>query len=199
MQAAQTRRDVLMAARQLFVEHGYASTSMQQIADQAGVALQTVYSSAGAKPAIVMALVDLIDEEAGLSEAVPAALAESDPRRLIAWSVRIPYRFVERCGDYLTALISAAAVEEGAAKALKESWTRHQRGAAHVAHKLVATGGVRPGLTVEDVHAAIALTTWAATQLQARDGLGWDGPTWERWAVKFLTNAILDSDEPSFL
>jgi AcrR family transcriptional regulator len=191
MQAAQTRRDILMAARRLFVEHGYASTSMQQIADEAGVALQTVYSSVGPKASIILALVDLIDEEAGLEELIPVFMAETDPRRMIARGVRISYSFVERCGDYIAALISAAAVDKDAAAALNESLTRHQFGALQMARKLVASGAVRPGLTLEDVHAAFALNTWATTQMLARDALGWDGPRWERWCVRFLTDAIL--------
>ena len=199
MQAAQTRRDILMAARRLFVERGYASTSMQQIADETGVALQTVYSSVGPKPAIILALVDLIDEEAGLENLVPPVMAETDPRRMIALAVRIPASFVERCGDYIAALVSAAAVDKDAAAALDESWTRHNNGAKRIAQKLIASGAVRPGLTVEDVQAAFALTTWATTQLRARDALGWDGPNWEQWCVRFLTGAILDSGDPATL
>jgi AcrR family transcriptional regulator len=199
MQAAQTRRDILTGARTLFVEHGYASTSMQQIADEAGVALQTVYSSVGPKAAIILALGDLIDEEAGLEELIPAFLAETDPRRMVAWAVRIPYTFVERCGDYIAALISAAAVDKDAAAALNESWTRHQQGALQMARKLMASGAVRPGLTLEDVHGAFALNTWATTQMHARDGLGWDGPRWERWCVRFLTDAILGEGDPAVI
>ena len=46
-------------------------------------------------------------EEAGLGEGVLQAMAETDPHRMIAWAVRIPYRFVERSGDYISALVSA--------------------------------------------------------------------------------------------
>jgi AcrR family transcriptional regulator len=199
MQAAQTRRDILAAARELFVERGYASTSMQQIADEAGVALQTVYSSVGAKASIILALVDLIDEEAGLEELIPAFMAETDPRRMIARGVRISYRFVERRGDYIAALISAAAVDKDAAAALTESKSRHYQGALQIARKLMASGAVQPGLALEDVHAAFALNTWAATQMDARDRLGWDGPRWERWCVRFLTYALLGEGDPAVI
>jgi AcrR family transcriptional regulator len=199
MQAAQTRRDILTAARKLFVERGYTNTSMQQIADEAGVALQTVYSSVGPKASIILALVDLIDEEAGLEELIPVFMAETDPRRMIAWGVRIPYSFVVRCGDYIAALISAAAEDKDAAAALNEAWARHQHGALQIARQLMASGAVRPGLTLEDVHGAFALNTWATTQMHARDGLGWDGPRWERWCVKFLTDAILGEGDPAVI
>jgi len=197
MQAAQTRRDILMTARRLFVERGYAGTSVQQIAEETGVALQTVYSSVGPKPAIILALVDLIDEEAGRAEFEPQAMAETDPRRLVALGVQIPYNFVERCGDYIAALVSAAEVEPDAAAALNEAWSRHHQGALVLARKLMKTGAVRPGLTLGSVQATFSMTTWASAQLLARERLGWDGPRWERWCVGFLTDALLVDVEPA--
>jgi AcrR family transcriptional regulator len=199
MQAAQTRRDILIAARSLFAEHGYAATSMNDIAEEAGVALQTVYASVGPKATIVMALDDIIDEEAGRNDLVPLAMAETDPRLMIAWAVRIPYMYVERSGDYLSALISAAAVEKDAADAIQAGWNRHKAGHLHIALKLMATGAIRRGLTLEDVHATLSLPTWAVPHLQAREALGWDGPTWERWCVTLLTHALLVDAEPAFL
>jgi AcrR family transcriptional regulator len=194
MQAAQTRRDILMAARRLFVERGYPSTTVNDIAEEAGVALQTVYSSVGPKPAIVFSLIDLIDEEAGVGELAQLAMAETDPRRIVAWAVRIPYMLVERSGDAISVLMSAAAVEPDAAKALQEGWAHHRAGHLQMARALVASGALRPGLTLDDVDAALALTTWSGQQFQAHNGLGWSGQTWERWCVKFLTYALLGGE-----
>jgi AcrR family transcriptional regulator len=42
-QAARTRQSVLDAARRLFFAHGYAATSLQDIADELGVAKANVY------------------------------------------------------------------------------------------------------------------------------------------------------------
>lgn len=165
---------------------------MNQIADQAGVALQTIYSSVGSKAAIISALGELIDEEAGLAELVPRVMAETDPRRALELGIRIPFQFIERTGDYIEALFSAAAVEPDAARALDEAWARHSAGAMQVARKLIGMGAVRAGLTLEDVHGSLALTTWAGVQLQARRGLGWDDRKFERWCCRLLINALLE-------
>ena len=43
-QARATRRQVLAAATALFLERGYAATTMADVAARAGVVVQTVYS-----------------------------------------------------------------------------------------------------------------------------------------------------------
>ncbi len=68
--AARTRTAILDAARQLFTERGYASTPMTAIADRAGVALDTVYASAGRKPELAKLLIETAIS--GTGQAIPA-------------------------------------------------------------------------------------------------------------------------------
>lgn len=58
--AAERKRDVLSAATELFTERGYAGTSMSDVAARAGVALDTVYALVGRKPALLLAVHDLL-------------------------------------------------------------------------------------------------------------------------------------------
>ena len=57
-QAAETRRQILRAAQLLFEEHGYAATTMAAVADEAGVALKTVYLAFETKSGLIRALWD---------------------------------------------------------------------------------------------------------------------------------------------
>ena len=68
--AARTRTAILDAARQLFTERGYAATPMTAIADRAGVALDTVYASAGRKPELARLLIETAIS--GTDQAIPA-------------------------------------------------------------------------------------------------------------------------------
>ena len=52
-QAEATRQAILDAARALFIERGYAGTTVADIAAAARVAVPTVYVSVGPKPAIL--------------------------------------------------------------------------------------------------------------------------------------------------
>jgi AcrR family transcriptional regulator len=56
--AAQTRTRILEAAYALFCERGYRATTMQDIADRAGVAVQTTYFSFRTKDGLLQAVHD---------------------------------------------------------------------------------------------------------------------------------------------
>jgi AcrR family transcriptional regulator len=68
--AARTRTAILDAARQLFTERGYTATSMTAIAGRAGVALDTVYATAGRKPELARLLIETAIS--GTDQAIPA-------------------------------------------------------------------------------------------------------------------------------
>src|SRR3954454_9877288 len=88
--AARTRQAVIGAAARLFVSHGYVSTSVQDVADAAGVSRATVFNSIGAKPALLRACYDVAtvgdDDPAPLPQrpAMVAVREEPDARRSIA-------------------------------------------------------------------------------------------------------------------
>jgi AcrR family transcriptional regulator len=79
-QAAATRERIADAARALFAADGYGSTSMQAIADQAGVAVRTVYSAFGTKREILSLICEMWLERARARERVGEVLAATDPR-----------------------------------------------------------------------------------------------------------------------
>ncbi len=87
-QAKATRRAILDAARRLFLSNGYGTTSIRAIAEEAGVAVQTVYAVFGNKRQLVIELLEdavtgndhLVDSRAEDSE-TSAVRAEPDPRR----------------------------------------------------------------------------------------------------------------------
>jgi AcrR family transcriptional regulator len=71
-QARETQRHIADTARALFLERGYAATSIRDIADAAGVAVQTIYNAFEGKPAIVARIADMAivgdDEQVALAD-----------------------------------------------------------------------------------------------------------------------------------
>lgn len=68
--AGRTREAILASARDLFVSRGYRKTSVQQIAQGAGVNVDTIYHVVGRKPMLMKELVETAIS--GEAQAVPA-------------------------------------------------------------------------------------------------------------------------------
>ena len=93
-QAAATRRSILEAAQRLFEQHGYAATTMEAIADEAGVALKTVYVAFVTKSGVLRGLWDLLlkgdETEAAVAERpwYREVIEEPDPERQLRLNAR---------------------------------------------------------------------------------------------------------------
>ena len=68
-QALATRQSILDAALRLFTASGYVATTIQAIADDAGVAVQTVYAVFGTKRELLRSLLEAAVRGGALVEA----------------------------------------------------------------------------------------------------------------------------------
>jgi AcrR family transcriptional regulator len=190
-QADATRRDIVAAARCLFAEHGYAGTSMTDIARTAGVAIQTIYASCGSKRDLLLALNDAIDREADVGALGEQASRSQDPREILALGVRLTRQLYERCGDIIAALVSAADVDHEVATTVEDGKRRHRAGATGGAHQLAALGALREGLATQDAAAAIAVLTWHTIYAQLTREHGWSLDQCEQWITTTLQSTLL--------
>jgi AcrR family transcriptional regulator len=113
-QAAATRRAILDAAQQLFERDGYAATTMDAIATEAGVALKTVYVVFATKSGLLRGLWDLLlkgdERDAGVADRswYRAVLEESDPQRQLRLNAHNARVVKERIGALLEVIRDAA-------------------------------------------------------------------------------------------
>ncbi|OBJ44050.1 TetR family transcriptional regulator [Mycolicibacterium mucogenicum] len=80
----QTRAELLDAAKARFLKHGYASTSLEDIADDAGYSKGAVYSNFGSKPMLCREVLEAIHREK-FAEMSELAMTDADiPSRVEA-------------------------------------------------------------------------------------------------------------------
>lgn len=148
--ARQTHEGLLDAALVRFLESGYAATTVDSIADDAGVSAATIFKSYGGKPGLVRALCERALKGAG---PIPAEhrsdelkQAEPDSRRLIEGWGRLTAEVAPRVAPILLLLRDAASGDPLAAALHGElDRSRLNRMSLNARH-LVAAGHVRPGL-----------------------------------------------------
>jgi AcrR family transcriptional regulator len=190
-QAAATKQDILKAARRLFAEHGYVATSMAAIAEEADTAVQTIYDSVGPKRSIMLALVTMAEEDAGVGEFRDQLIQARDPKMALALWVTMTRQFLDRSADIVGALQSAAAAEPDVAAAYAEAKRNHQTGANQTGNLLERLDALAPGLTAQRAGAIIALLTWGTTWQELLQDHGWSLDECETWMVESLIRLLL--------
>src|SRR5690349_7553210 len=82
-QALATQQIIVDAARSLFLEQGYGTTTIDAISVRAGVAVSTVYSIYKNKRGILKAIREAWHMESGQRDIYQQALQETNPQRRI--------------------------------------------------------------------------------------------------------------------
>ncbi|MGH8962880.1 MAG: TetR/AcrR family transcriptional regulator [Jatrophihabitantaceae bacterium] len=155
--AAATRRSVLAAARELFVADGYRATRVGQIAERAGVAVDTIYASVGRKPALLRELVETAIS--GQDEAVPALqrdyvqriAAAAGARAKIALYAQSIVEIQQRLAPVFLALRDAALTEPECAELWNSISERRAANMRLFAADLRRTGELREDLSDDEV------------------------------------------------
>jgi AcrR family transcriptional regulator len=159
--AEATRDAVLAAAPALFVERGYARTTVAEVASRAGVNVDTVYVTAGRKPELMRAVLE--SAISGVAHAVPAE------QRDYVQALRAAGRAEDKIAIYAAALAAmaprtaplfealrlAGLTDRGCADLHREITERRAANMLHLAADLRSTGQVRPDLSDDEVAAII--------------------------------------------
>jgi AcrR family transcriptional regulator len=155
--AVRTRERVLAAARELFVERGYAATSVGDIAAAAQVSVDTVYATVGRKPQILLTVVDMV--LASSTRPLPAAErdyvravreAESAVAKLTTYAAALA-RLMPTVSPLLLALRDAGLGDAECAATWEHVVERRAANMLLLAGELRATGAVRADLADQDV------------------------------------------------
>jgi AcrR family transcriptional regulator len=200
--AEATRLRIAEAARALMLERGYAATTMADVAQAAGVVVQTLYSSCpGGKPGLAKLVYDvtLAGDALPIPQSarpqVQAIIAEPDPVRKLALYAEMAMAIFQRVGPVHRVLRAAAAATPADAR-LNDllAGTEQQRlvGSRGPAEHLVAIGALRTELSVERAADQIfALTSFELFE-RFTEVCGWSVPDCQDWLARILAELLLE-------
>lgn len=183
--AAQTRLAVIEAARDLFAERGWSGTTIRLVAERAGVAVETVYSSVGGKLDLLAVAIDV--GVGGDADPVPLrdrpdflALGRgARPDRLQAAASLVTGIYVRTAG--INRALTEAAFADGRARSLRAELQRRQR--SDVADGLRLVLG-------HDASQSEVDATWALVAFETYDNLirsaGWTTERYTHWLAETL-------------
>ncbi len=198
-QALETRRQILASARKLFLERGYSGATIEAIAEEAGVANETIFSAFGNKRSLLAQLIDLA--VGGDEQQIPLL---QRPARQDILRETVPARFLERFAADISGILarvaplfevlrSAAKTEPDIAELLEGLLAQRLDSMRTVARHLQSTATLRPSL--DETRAAETL--WSLTSpemynLLVRDR-GWSQEEYAAWLGEILVQTLLAS------
>jgi AcrR family transcriptional regulator len=193
-QALATRARIAAAARRLFGEQGYAATTIEEIAAEAGVAVSTVYAIFRNKRSILAAVCEAWLEEARIRPLMEQALAEPDARQRLAVAAQWTRRQWERGADVLP-MFQAAAQDDAEVAAMLAGWIEDKsRAMAHFVASLEAE--LRPDLGIERASDLFDALTIPELYRDLVDRSSWPGDEYEQWLAGTLAWQLLRRDGP---
>lgn len=196
-QARHNRWAVLQAARQLFLERGFAATTMPAIASAAGVSVQTVYKAFGNKARLAKAVFDVA--MAGDDEPVPmlqrASLArardEPDPRTKLRLYGEFLAEVAPRHVPVQLVIRDAATSDPEARVVWAELQAERLKGMTLFARALHDDGHLRPGISANEARDVL----WTCNSAELFQLLvlerGWSPKRYGRWVADALISALL--------
>jgi AcrR family transcriptional regulator len=198
-QARQTRRQIVAAAGLLFARNGFAATTVDAIAAEAGVSRKTVFTSVGGKVALLKLAYDFAT--AGDDEPIPmiereglqGVMAEPDPYHQMRLWAEFVTGMGERTSALWLALRGAAEVDEEA-RELYRRWDAQRLDGMRTGPvpNLAAKGVLRPDLTPEEAAVILWVLIDPAVYHQMVVQAGWTNERFSDWLYEaFITQVLV--------
>lgn len=193
------RRRIAAAADARFRRAGYATTTLADIAADAGCAVQTIYNTVGGKAAVLELVLDTAvagpqapaSPSEFLAERADAATDVADVLELLAdWFVEVH----PRLAPVLLAIEEAAAgdpvVAELAGRRARQRFAHYRLAAARIAE----LGGPGGATAADDGAAAIWAIGHPRVHALLVGDLGWAEVDYRRWVLTALRRQFLPGD-----
>ncbi len=201
-QADLTRRRIIAAAAELFNAQGYARTTLQVIADTAGVSVQSVQAN-GPKSALLLATLEFVvagvegfESMADVPDIVDMQIQFATAEDLIHALALFSAAANERSTGIWQALERAAEEEPAVADTLRSLVVRMRSDGLRAIEVLGVLGTLRADRT----HSELADVYWALTlpDLYVRlvRQAEWQGDRYAAWLEESLREALLESPDP---
>lgn len=196
-QALQTQRQIVEAARSLFINRGYAGATIESIAQQAGVATETVYASFGNKRAILSKLIDVSlvgdDQPIPLLErqSPQAVQHETNQRRQIELFANDMYEIMNRIAPIFNIMRVASKTEPDIAEMFQNILDTRVQGMLVFVRALMKNKPLREGLVPDSAAEIVWTLTSAEVFTLLTKDRGWSQEKYKQWLVDSLARLLL--------
>jgi AcrR family transcriptional regulator len=196
-QARSTQRAIVAAAGQLFVEQGYGQTTVDAIAEAAGVSRKTVFTSVGGKVQTLKLALDWAiagdDEPVPIVERPSVKEARNDPdaRRILRGYAHQVRDVSERTGRLYLVMQSAAGLYDDVRELAEQMGAQRLRGMQVLAGELARRDALKPDVTTAEAADVLWLCNDPAVHHRLVVEQGWLPDRYEEWLAEALISLLI--------
>jgi AcrR family transcriptional regulator len=189
--AQATRQAIIDAARQLFSQHGYFSTKVDDIATLARVAPATVYAVSGGKHGLLGTLVEIWTTAPIVAATIDRIEAMEDPEAILRLVAATCRQMREEFGDIIRVLLATAPNDRAVADSLETATVRYRQAFVAIAQHLSDLGSLRDGLDVNQAVDVFWFYFGYSGFFTLHDDNGWSYQRAEEWLCQEASRALL--------
>jgi AcrR family transcriptional regulator len=197
LQAKETRRTIVEAARKLFYEMGYNNATIDAIAHEAGVAAETIYAVFGTKQTILMNLIQVTlvgdDENVPLLERpfITEALNITDQLLLIKKFASDMYTIMQRMSPIFALLRSTAKTDPEIMALLKKLLMERLNGMSFFVNQLNRIGPMKEQTLTNQANVSVWAISSAEVFTLLTEDLGWSEEEYTTWLSSSLERLLI--------
>jgi AcrR family transcriptional regulator len=189
-QAQATRALIISTARSLFLERGYTRTTIEIIAEKAGVSVSTVYTVFGSKRGILRLIREEWHHQTHIKEFLVTISAETDPNIMLdgfAQATRLQWQM----GAQVIAIYrGAATADRSAADELATALAGRRKNldefTTHLAPHL------QPGVDIQQASAILRALCRVEVYEELVENSDWTGERYQEWLATALKRELLE-------
>jgi AcrR family transcriptional regulator len=194
--AEQTRQAILATALDLFAKRGYGRVSVATVAAEAEVALNTVYSSIGGKPALILAIAKETAADEQSDRTLQQVLATDDSREILRLTAVGTGEVIERHSKTLAVLMDARNSDAAVAKAADYALGHYREVLDAIADRLFELGELRTGMDRQEARDVVWFYFGAAAWSTVSE-MGWPYNKATAWLEAQASTALLAPRRPA--
>jgi AcrR family transcriptional regulator len=192
-QAKATADMIVLAAKELFLEHGYTSTTIEAIAERAGVAVSTVYAVFSSKRGILRAIRSAWHERSQIREVTYGEPGEARPEERLELLAQGTRRQWETGSEVIAIYKGAAAADPEAAAELSAALEGRRKAMENFALSLEKH--LRPDLDAARAAAILQALCMPEVFNELVHHSGWAGEAYQAWLAQTLKQQLLRESE----
>ena len=196
-QARRTRRRVLEAATAVFLDRGYAGTTMRAVAAEAGVSVPTVEMLFGTKSRLLKAAIDVAvagDDEPVAVLDRPWAQAAEDARSLdefLSLAAEALTAAQQRSAGVVLAVFEGSSQDAGLEVLRDQMAAQREATAAWIVRGLTGIAQLRPGCGADEAVDVVWLLMDPAVFVRLTRHRRWSVARYRRWIADALARLLL--------